>query len=59
MKQEIETLSFEEITNKISDLRNLGEIEEAIEICKVAADASPSTYFYPKIEGDLYFQIGN
>ena len=47
MKQEIETLSFEEITNKISDLRNLGEIEEAIEICKVAADASSSTYFYP------------
>ncbi len=56
MKQEIEILTFEEVTNKIAYLRNLGKIEEAIEVCKVVADASPSTYFYPKIEGDLYFQ---
>ncbi len=31
MKQEIETLSFEEVANKIPYLRNLGKIEEASE----------------------------
>ncbi len=48
--------SRDEISSRISYLRNAGRLSEAIALCKEAGRQFPDDHFYPKIEGDLYFQ---
>jgi signal transduction histidine kinase len=50
---------FEEYSNQISELRRAGKIDEAIVLSKEAIISSPDSYFFPKVAGDLYFQIGD
>jgi signal transduction histidine kinase len=56
MMEVIENLSSREISSRISHFRNLGNLSEAISLCKEAEIRFPDDYFYPKIAGDLYFQ---
>jgi len=52
-------MQFEEVSNRILELRNSGNIHEAIKVAIEAIDAFPDTYFFPKVGGDLFFQIGD
>lgn len=52
-------MQFEEASNRISELRNYGNISEAIKVAIEAIDAFPDSYFFPKVGGDLFFQIGD
>lgn len=49
----------EEISMKIRNLRNQGNIAEAIAFCKEAQFEFESDNFYPMILGDLYTQSGD
>ena len=52
-------MQFEEASNRISELRNSSDIPGAIKIATEAIDAFPDSYFFPKVGGDLFFQIGD
>jgi len=52
-------MQFEEVSSRISDFRNSGNIREAIKVATEAIDAFPDSYFFPKVGGDLFFQIGD
>jgi signal transduction histidine kinase len=48
-----------DLERRIRALRELGQLSEAIALCKGAAERNPGSLFYPKILGDLYFQQGD
>lgn len=52
-------MQFEEVSNRILELRNSGNIHEAIKVAIEAIDAFPGSYFFPKVGGDLFSQIGD
>lgn len=54
-----QNMQFEEVSNRISDLRNSGNVQEAIKVAIEAIDVFPNSYFFPKVGGDLFFQIGD
>ncbi len=56
---EFETLSRRDISEQMRELRNSGNIPDAIALCEQAIQRFPRDYFYPKIAGDLYFQQGD
>ncbi len=55
MSETAEWLKNQELADRISSLRLLGKIDEAIELSLDAGREFPRSYFFPKISGDLSF----
>ncbi len=48
--------SRQEIANRLFELRNCGNIDDAISLTVEAMNVFTDDYFYPKIAGDLFYQ---
>jgi len=50
--------SHEEVAATISRLQQAGDAKGLVELCQEARQKFPSNHSYPRIEGDLHFQLG-